>query len=76
MKEVPHICKTCRHAQWEPRKDGKPNTRKAGKCVWPVPANGVQVPRIHQQTVLREVKWPRWVEWIDTEPCNVWEPKE
>ena len=75
MKDVPHICKTCRLANWQLRKDGKPNHARVGRCRWVFQEPAV--PQVMERDVSHAVELGcRNIWYFDKSPCRVWEGKE
>ena len=67
---VKRICKTCRHAEWAIAKDGRVNSKQAGRCLWPVP-DFSDFPFMMETRAIKKGIWFGF----DTE-CPAWEAKD
>ena len=72
---TPRICKTCRLANWQLRKDGKPNPARVGRCQWVF--QDPAVPQTMWREVSRAVEFGcRNIDYSDKTECRVWEGKD
>jgi len=66
------ICKTCKWAQWQPMKNGRPNPRLSGRCTWPAPEMPLipicVEPNIQQRIKIRNAIWRD-----SKQECGTWE---